>query len=120
LRPRSPTAFAGDEQGWLAPVTSRNRQLQAEYRKQFKQLRALGVTSFQPVFDGRELDLFRLQPRRLLRLGAPAHSPSACVTSAPGGRASRRCFGCRRPLGDRDVRGAAIAHAAGDASSTRS
>ena len=42
---------AGDEQGWLAPVSSRNQQLQAEYRKQFKQLRALGVTSFQPVYD---------------------------------------------------------------------
>ena len=62
LNRQAAALVAGDEQGWLAPVSSRNRQLQAEYRKQFKQLRALGVTSFQPVFDGQELDLFRLPP----------------------------------------------------------
>jgi hypothetical protein len=62
LQRQAAALVAGDEAGWMAPVNPRNAPLQAEYRKQFKVLRALGVTSFQPVHDPSELDLYRQWP----------------------------------------------------------
>jgi hypothetical protein len=70
-------------------VLARNDTLLATYRKQFTVLRALGVTSFRPVYDPTKLDLYRELPTQAVSAVSLKVYFSYCVQTAASPPADR-------------------------------